>query len=76
MLVAIEPGGQSAKAPRLRSGRAFAFCISGKVVLETPTEKFDLATGDSICFEASTLPTLWRNASAKPAELVLVALPG
>jgi transcriptional regulator with XRE-family HTH domain len=76
MLVALEPGGQSAKAPRLRSGRSFAFCVSGKVVLETPTEKFELSRGDSICYETSTLPSMWRNVSAKPAELFVVSLPG
>jgi len=75
MLVSIDPGGQSARSPRARAGRAFAFCVSGRVVLETPTEKFELSRGDSISFEASTLPSMWRNASARRAELLIVSLP-
>jgi len=75
MLVALDPGGQSGKSPRTQPNRVFAFCVSGSVLLETPTEKFELARGDSISFDASTLPTLWRNAGAKVAEVLIVSLP-
>jgi transcriptional regulator with XRE-family HTH domain len=74
MLVTLDPGGQSGKSPRTQPGSVFAFCVSGSVVLETPAEKFELARGDSISFNASILPALWRNAGTKAAEILIVSL--
>jgi transcriptional regulator with XRE-family HTH domain len=76
MLVALDSGGQSGKSPRTQSGHVFAFCVSGSVLLETPTEKFELGRGDSISYDASTLATVWRNVGARTAEILLVSFPG
>jgi transcriptional regulator with XRE-family HTH domain len=75
MLVALDPGGQSGKSPHPRPGRVFAFCVSGAVVLVTPDETFELSRGDSISYETSTLPSMWRNVGSKPAEILIVSLP-
>ena len=75
MLVALDPGGQSGKSPRTSPGRAFAFCVSGSVALVTPGETFELSRGDSVCYEASTLASMWQNPGSKTAEILIVSLP-
>jgi transcriptional regulator with XRE-family HTH domain len=75
MLVALDPGGQSGKSPRTQRGRVFAFCVSGALLLETPVETFELVQGDSISYQASTLASVWRNAGAEVAEVLIVSLP-
>jgi quercetin dioxygenase-like cupin family protein len=75
MLVALEPGGQSGKSPHARPGRAFAFCVSGAAVLETPEATFELSRGDSICYETSGLASVWRNSASRTAEILIVSLP-
>jgi XRE family transcriptional regulator, regulator of sulfur utilization len=76
MLVALKPGGQSGKSPHARPGRAFAFCVSGTASLATPDETFELSRGDSICYETSSLASIWRNTGSKTAEILIVSLPG
>jgi transcriptional regulator with XRE-family HTH domain len=76
LLVALEAGGQSGKSPHARPGRAFAFCVSGSAVLETPDETFELSRGDSICYETSGLASIWRNTGSRTAEILIVSLPG
>lgn len=75
MLVALDPGGQSGKSPRLRPGRSFAFCVSGTVALVTPGETFELSAGDSVSYESSTLASMWRNEGSRTAEILIVSLP-
>ena len=75
MLVALDPGGRSGKSPITQPGRVFAFCVSGALLLETPAETVELAQGDSISYEASTLASMWRNAGSESAELLIVSLP-
>ena len=74
MLVALEPGGQSGNSPHARAGRAFAFCVSGAAVLETPDDTFELSRGDSICYETSGLASVWRNTASRTAEILNVSL--
>jgi transcriptional regulator with XRE-family HTH domain len=75
MLVALEPGGRSGKAPHPGSGRAFAFCVAGAAVLETPDATHELSRGDSICYETAGFASIWRNDGARTAEILVVSLP-
>jgi transcriptional regulator with XRE-family HTH domain len=56
------------------SGREFVYCISGSVVCYIEGEKFPLAMGDSLLFEASR-PHRWENLELEPTRMLVLFCP-
>jgi len=74
VFVRLEPGGRTGKSPHPPAGRELAFCVRGRPTLVLGAEPFVLGAGDSIFYDAAQ-PVVWRNQSARIAELLLVTLP-
>lgn len=67
----IEPGSGSANEPISHPGHEFIYCLRGEIDYYVDEQHYHLDTGDSLLLEA-TKPHSWRNASRKPAVILLI----
>ena len=74
IIVMLEPNADSGKKPIVHTGREFVFCLDGHIAYTVDGEKYLLAAGDSLVFEAY-LPHYWKNSDATPSRLLLVLCP-
>jgi transcriptional regulator with XRE-family HTH domain len=74
LIVTLNPGADSGKAPIVHTGREFAYCVDGQISYTVDAETYLLEPGDSLLFEAY-LPHHWRNPGTTPARAVLVLCP-
>jgi quercetin dioxygenase-like cupin family protein len=74
IIVTLEPNADSGKKPIVHTGREFVFCLEGHIAYTVDNEKYLLAAGDSLVFEAY-LPHFWKNLDASPSRILLVLCP-
>jgi len=74
LIVTLNPGADSGKAPIVHTGREFVYCVEGQIAYTIDAESYVLEPGDSLLFEAY-LPHHWRNLGTTPARAVLVLCP-
>ncbi len=72
VLIRLEPGGRSGKSPLLHTGEELAFCVRGKVTVVLDEERYELAEGDSLFYDA-TQPSRWENTGKRRAEVLLIS---
>ena len=70
-LVTLEPGADSGKQAIVHDGHEVVYCLQGEVEYEVEEQRYGLAAGDSLLFEAR-LPHSWRNPHSTPAVFLLV----
>jgi transcriptional regulator with XRE-family HTH domain len=70
----IHPGFDNQEFPFSHPGDEFVSVLTGRLEAHVGNEKFDLGPGDSLTFEA-TLQHWYRNATARPVELLGVVSP-
>lgn len=73
MLVTLRPGGTSGKRPHPAATEEFALVIDGSVTLTLDGEAQTLGVGDAVTIRQGTA-RCWQNASADPAQFLVVAL--
>lgn len=70
-LVKLKPGAGSGEHVMVHEGHELVYCLSGEVEYKIGSERYRLAAGDSLLFEAK-LPHHWRNSNVKPAVFLLI----
>lgn len=74
LIVTLNPGAESGKAPIVHTGREFVYCIEGQISYIIDGEVFRMEPGDSLLFEAY-LPHRWHNPGTTPGCALLVLCP-
>lgn len=74
IIVTLDPNADSGKKPIVHTGREFVYCLQGHIAYTVDNEKYLLATGDSLVFEAY-LAHSWKNADPTPSRVLLVLCP-
>ncbi|MEX1247777.1 MAG: cupin domain-containing protein [Anaerolineales bacterium] len=74
IIVTLEPGADSGEKPIVHTGREFVYCLEGNIAYTVDSERYLLAVGDSLIFEAY-LPHHWKNMDPKPSTALVVLCP-
>jgi XRE family transcriptional regulator, regulator of sulfur utilization len=72
MLITLRAGGASGKRPHTLPREQFVFIVSGEVTLSLDGVELVLTKGDAVTV-APQKPFRWVNASAEPAQLLVVS---
>ena len=70
----LEPGATSGETPIVFPGREFIYCLEGHITYTIEGEKYPLAPGDSLIFDAYT-PHTWLNTASTSSCALLVLCP-
>jgi transcriptional regulator with XRE-family HTH domain len=71
ILITIQPGGTSGKAPHALNDDQFVFIVFGTVVLGQENSEQTLEAGDSVTISRRSA-IRWTNASDAPAQLLVI----
>ena len=67
----MDPHAKTASGTIQHPGQEFVYCLSGQVDYVVGGERYQLKTGDSLLFNAST-PHAWENSTDRPASILLI----
>jgi len=70
-VVILEPGAGSGEQGMVHGGHELVYILQGEVEYEVSGQRYRLAVGDALTFEAS-LTHRWRNPSNDPAVFLLI----
>jgi transcriptional regulator with XRE-family HTH domain len=72
LLITIDRGGSSGKAPHVQSQEQFVFVVTGEIALLLGGSRQILQAGDAVTISAQE-PYRWENESAESAQLLVVS---
>jgi transcriptional regulator with XRE-family HTH domain len=70
----LEPGANSGSDPVVYGGREFVYCLEGQITYVIESERYSLAPGDSLIFDAY-IPHSWHNTADTFSRALLVLCP-
>jgi transcriptional regulator with XRE-family HTH domain len=73
-LVTLDSGADSGDTPIVHTGFEFVYCLQGVISYEVDNKTYNLASGDSLLFEAH-LPHRWWNAGSESSRSLLLLSP-
>jgi quercetin dioxygenase-like cupin family protein len=70
-VVTLKPGAGSGSQVMIHAGHELVYCLQGEVEYEVVGQRYRLAAGDALLFEAR-LAHRWRNPCNDPAIFLMV----
>ena len=69
-VVTLQPSAGSSERVMVHDGHELVYCLQGEIEYEVVGQRYRLAAGDALLFEAR-LPHRWRNPNSDPAVFLL-----
>jgi len=70
-VVTLQPGAGSGQQAIMHDGHELVYCLKGTIEYEIDDQRYPLAAGESLLFEAQK-PHRWTNPGSEPAVFLLV----